>query len=349
MKPFFHCSSRARDGGSPNPEGWQKVAGESTPGDPGLKLIACVLAALVLSATGKAATLTEDFGINPLGHGWRIYGNTNLFHWNSTNHNLAVTWDPSQTNSYFYQPLGTILAKVDAFSLSFDLQLSAIADNSPQIAIGLFNFTSATNSTFSRPAATTPNLFELDYYADNGAGQPSIAATLTDTNVGPANKKDFNFVYDNQSLGVGANYHIVMTHTAGATNVSGQVLANGQPYSSLPLNFSGPITDFRIDTISVSSYGVGPAGTPVQGVVDNFSLTLPPPPVQNFTGTLTNQSWQGRFLSLSNWFYTLQRSADLQNWSNVVSGVSGNATNLFMVDPDPPSIKAFYRIRAERP
>src|SRR3569832_1091645 len=127
MKPILHFRSRGREGGSHNPEGWQKVAEESTQGDPRLMLFACLLAALISSATGKAATLTEDFSTNPLGHGWRIYGNTNLFHWNSTNHNLAVTWDPSQTNSYFYQPLGTILAKADAFSLSFDLQLSAIA------------------------------------------------------------------------------------------------------------------------------------------------------------------------------------------------------------------------------
>ena len=138
-----------------------------------------------------------------------------MFHWDSTNQNLDVTWDSSQTNSYFYQPLGTILAKPDAFSLAFDLQLTGIADNSPQIVVGLFNFANATNANYSRPAVTTPNLFEFDYYADNGNGQPSIDATLTDTNVGATNKKDFYFVYDTQPLIPGTTYHIVLTHAGG--------------------------------------------------------------------------------------------------------------------------------------
>ena len=281
--------------------------------------------------------------------GWRVYGNTNLFQWNSTNQNLAVTWDSSQTNSYFYQPLGTILAKADAFSVAFDLQLSGIANNSPQIAIGLFNFSNAAVTNFSRPAANTPNLFEFDYYADNGAGEPSIAATLTDTNVSSANKKDFYFVYDNQPLNVGTTYHVVMTHEAGSTNLSGQVFVNGQIYSSLPLVFPAPITDFRIDTVSISSYGGGLPGTPAQGTVDNITVSLPPPPVQNFSGALSNHIWQAQFLSRGNWLYTLQRSANLQNWSNITAGVSGNATNLFIADPTPPLDKAFYRIRAARP
>ena len=104
---------------------------------------------------GKSATITENFAADPLAHGWQIYGDTNLFRWNSMNQNLAVTWDSSQTNSYFYLPLGTILTKSDAFSLAFDLQLSDIADNSPQIAVGLFNFANPTNANFtSCPAAT---------------------------------------------------------------------------------------------------------------------------------------------------------------------------------------------------
>ena len=67
---------------------------------------------------------TENFSADPLQNGWQIFGDTNLFQWDSTNQNLDVTWDSSQTNSYFYNPLGTILAKSDDFSLSFDLQLN---------------------------------------------------------------------------------------------------------------------------------------------------------------------------------------------------------------------------------
>ena len=70
-----------------------------------------------------AATITENFSANPLQNGWQIFGDTNLFQWDSTNQNLAVTWDSSQTNSYFYHPLGTILTRNDDFSLAFDLAI----------------------------------------------------------------------------------------------------------------------------------------------------------------------------------------------------------------------------------
>jgi hypothetical protein len=315
----------------------------------GWQLLVVLACWLVPAMTGKPATVTEDFATNPLAHGWRVYGDTNLFRWDPTNQNLAVTWNSSQTNSYFYQPLGTILAKSDAFSVSFDLQMSKIADNSPQIAIGLFRFASATNAGFSRPAATTPNLFEFDYYANNTAGQPSIVATLTDTKVSSTNKEDFYFVYDNQPLNTGVTYHIVMIHAAGSTNLSGQVLVNGQNYSSLPNVFAGPITDFRIDTFSISSYGGGPAASPAQGNVDNIVVTLPPPPVQNLTGIQTNSIWQVQFLSLTNWLYTLERTTDFGRWDDVPGMAPGNGTNLVLQDTNPPAGQAFYRVRASRP
>ena len=78
----------------------------------------------------------------------------------STNDVMDVTWDSSQTNSYFYHPLGTTLIQADSFSLSFDIQLNSIEyTNFPALAVGLFNYCDATNSAFSRPNATTPNLF----------------------------------------------------------------------------------------------------------------------------------------------------------------------------------------------
>src|SRR5208283_6228045 len=81
----------------------------------------------VLSAAHcGAATLTENFSTDPLQNGWQIFGNTNLFQWNATNQNLAVTWDSSQTNSYFYHPLGTVLTRNDDFSIAFDLQLNEV-------------------------------------------------------------------------------------------------------------------------------------------------------------------------------------------------------------------------------
>jgi hypothetical protein len=303
----------------------------------------------VAASAGGAATLTEDFSGDPLQNGWQIYGDTNLFSWDSTNQNLDVTWDSSQTNSYFYKPLGTILAKSDDFSLSFDLQLNDIAwSGSVELSVGLFRYSDATNAVFSRPAADTPNLFEFDYFPDNGIGQPAVLATLTDTNVGPANKKDFYFVYDNQLLSTGIIYHIILMHAAGQINISGQIFADGQLYSSFPNIFHGPITDFRINTVSVTSYHNSANSLLAHGIVDNFVITLPPPPVQNLSGTLTNGIWQAQFISQSNWLYTLQRSSDFISWTNITNA-SGNATNLFLPDNNPPPDESFYRVRADRP
>jgi hypothetical protein len=315
-----------------------------------MRVIFFILWGLVAVSIGGAATVTEDFSADPLQNGWQIFGDTNLFQWDSTNQNLDVTWDSSQTNSFFYKPLETILAKSDDFSLSFDLQLNDISwSGSPELSVGLFHFSEATNSVFSRPAANTPNLFEFDYFPDNGVGQPAIVATLTDTNVNSSHKKDFYFVYDNQPLNTGIIYHILLTHAAGQPTISGEVFANGQLYSSLPNVFAGPITNFLIDTVSISSYENSGSSLLAHGTVDNFVITLPLPPVQNFSGALTNSIWQAQFISQSNWLYTLQRSADLQSWSDISTATPGNATNLFLPDNNPPPDKSFYRVRADRP
>jgi hypothetical protein len=309
-----------------------------------------ILWGLVAASICGAATITEDFSVDPLQNGWQIFGDTNLFQWDSTNQNFDVTWDSSQANSYFYKPLGTILAKSDDFSLSFDLQLNDIAwSGSAELSIGLFRFSDATNSAFSRPAANTPNLFEFDYFPDNGIGQPAILATLTDTNVNSSHKSDFYFAYDNQPLDNGVVYHVVLTHAAGQTNISGQIFADGQLYSSLPNIFHGPITDFRIDTVSVTSYENSGNSLLAHGTVDNFAITLPPPPAQNFSGAFTNGIWLAQFISQSNWLYTLQRSTDLISWDDIPTSMNGNGTNLFLPDTNPPPDKSFYRVRANRP
>ncbi len=81
-------------------------------------------AGLFVLSAAHATTITENFTNNPLQNGWQVFGNTNLFQWNSVNQNLAVSWDSSQTNSYFYHPLGTILARDDDFGVAFDLRLN---------------------------------------------------------------------------------------------------------------------------------------------------------------------------------------------------------------------------------
>jgi len=303
---------------------------------------------ILFANSSKAETFQENFSSDPAANGWRIFGDTNLFHWNSTNQNLEVTWDSSQTNSYFYRPLGTILAQDDDFSLAFDLQLSdaEVGGYGFEIAIGFLNLADATSTNFIRGTGTdSPNLVEFDYFPDAGFGT-SITATMTDTN------STFQFIWDSLPLVSGNVYHITLTHLAGAPMIGAEVSTNGQlcismPYAYLSTNF----TDFRADTISISSYNDVDSGGSIlaHGVVDNFVITTPPPPVGNLTGGFTNQAWQVQFLSRSNWLYSLERTADFQTWMNVSPAISGNGTNLVLQDTNPPADRAFYRIRAERP
>lgn len=69
---------------------------------------------------------------------------------------------------------------------------------------------------------------------------------------------------------------------------------------------------------------------------------------KNFSGNFQSGQWSGQFLSVSNWNYTLQRSTNLQNWSDV-STMTGGGTNLPLTDATPPTDHAFYRVKAESP
>jgi hypothetical protein len=312
-----------------------------------MKKIWFVSLALASLSVARATIITENFSANPLQNGWQIFGNTNLFRWNSTNQNLEVTWDSSQPDSFYYRPLGTILAIEDDFSLSFDLQVfDAVGYNySCQMAVDLFHFTDATNANYSHTDGTLPNVFEFSYFPATDELSPSIDATLIDTN------DDYYFAFDNQALNPGVTYSVTITHTTGAPTVTGQVLAGGEPFSSLPFIYSQPIFDFRLDTLSISCFQDDGYGDSIlaHGAVENIVVILPPPPIQNLTGAFSNGIWRVQFTDRTNWLYTLERTADFQSWANVSAATTGNGSNLFLSDSNPPTNQAFYRVSAQRP
>src|SRR5436309_374449 len=122
-------------------------------------------ASLLLLNSSRAAVFQERFANDPAATGWRVFGDSSAFHWNSTTESMDVTWDSTKPTSYFYHGLGTTLALEDTFSLEFDLRLTdAQATGFFELAIGLFNFGDATSASFSRATAASPNLFEFDYY-----------------------------------------------------------------------------------------------------------------------------------------------------------------------------------------
>src|SRR5665213_2400235 len=110
--------------------------------------VTLAIASLSVLSVVRANTITEKFSADPSQDGWQVFGDTNLFQWDSTNHNLDVTWDSTQPNSYFYLPIGKTLTVTDSFCIQFDLQLSnAVAFGyGQQLAIGLLHWVDATNA-----------------------------------------------------------------------------------------------------------------------------------------------------------------------------------------------------------
>jgi hypothetical protein len=322
-----------------------------------MRILLLTLWILVAALVGGAATIEEDFSSDPLQNGWKIFGDTNLFQWDSTNQNLDVTWDSSQSNSYFYHALGTVVAKSDNFSLAFDLQLSdiAIGVNSNkldtfELVVGFINFVSATNTNLERGIGVNPtygarNVCEFDYFPDSGYG-----ATISPTLISSNNQFATAFAHP-FALDPGALFHVAMIYTASNQTLQTSVTRNGQPFDTTNVVLGSSFSDFRLDQVAVCSYSdAGADGSLLaHGTVDNLLVTVPPSPIQNLAGGFTNGVWQTQFLSQSNWFYTLQRSPDLQSWTNVSPATPGNATNLFLQDSNPPPIQAFYRINAQRP
>jgi hypothetical protein len=293
-----------------------------------------------------ATTNTENFAADPFQNGWKIFGDPALFHWDSANQNLAVTWDSSQTNSYFYRPLGTVLAIDDDFSVEFDLNLTDAEGGGfgSELAVGFLHLADATNADFLRTQGSSPNVAEFDYFPPSQIAA-SIDATLIDAS------NDFYFAFNTMPLNAGVTYHIRVEHAAGEPALTWEVFTNGVLYSAPTNAFTSPFTDFRLDAVAVSSYQDDGFGDTIlaHGTVDNLVVTLPPPPVQNLALALNNSVWQVQFADRTNWLYTLERSMDLLSWSDASAATPGVDSALILQDTNAPADKAFYRVRAQRP
>ena len=320
---------------------------------------ALLAAAVFVSPPGSAAVLQQDFSDDPAAAGWRVFGDTNLFHWNATNLNLEVTWDSSRPNSYFYHPLGTILARDDDFSIAFDLRLDDIGagrdstkTNAFEIALGLCNIDDSMRPNFLRGTGTnSPNLVEFDYFWPAYWGA-TISPQFVSTNADGFNYNgpdDFTLI----ALTPGNLYRVLMNYTASNSTMSVTMTENGAPFgpiNSVPL--SPYFADFRVGTFAITSYS--DAGDDYDsvlghGIVDNIVVTTPPPPVQNLSGQMHQGAWQAQFISRNHFLYTLERTTDFQAWATVSPPTAGNDGTLQLQDTNSTALRAFYRVRAERP
>jgi hypothetical protein len=314
----------------------------------------------------RAATITENFATDPAADGWKIFGDVSLIQWDSTNQNLAVTWDSSQPNSYFYHPLGTILGRNDDFSASFDLQINDIEagvnPNKPdaiEVALGFFNFAQATNNIVRASPAFPPgppdpqNMVEFDYFPyfvdpDFGPSNPSIAPTFISSDYAFDGAFGYYFTFTN-----GVSYNVQSAYTSSNQSFTTIVTLTGQTNILFTVVATlSDTNDFRVDTFSVSCYSdIGDDYDSVfgHGTVDNLVITIPSPPVVNMTGGFTNNTWQAQFTSRTNWLYTLVRTADFQSWSPASASVPGNGAMLQLQDTNAPASNAFYRVAAQMP
>ncbi len=303
---------------------------------------------LAVPASGQSITLAENFTTDPMANGWRIFGAGNLFEWDPTNHNLRVTWDSSQTNSYFYHLLGTIVTRDDDFVLRFDLafedyKIGATSGRTYTfpVAIGLLNLDNATQTNFSRgsginAAYGAKNLVEFDFFPAFDTFSPTIAQAIVSTN------NDWLYNHDNLlDMPAGDVFHIEMNYSALTRRLDTTTARNDAQYGqtqtiTVPTNF-----DFRVAAVSVTILA--------HGWVDNLVVAVPPPPVENLSGYFTNGQWQVAFISRTNWLYTLERTMDFQFWTAVSTTTPGNGTALTIPDTNPPPARAYYRVRAEKP
>jgi hypothetical protein len=313
-----------------------------------VKKIRLFLAAAVFVAVAAHATvINEKFSADPLSSGWQIFGDTSLFQWDSTNENLAVTWDSSRTNSYFYHPLGATFTQADGFCVLFDLKLNdADASGYFQIAVGLCNYAEATGTNFSRANAASPDLFEFDYYPDGPMSYgPSIDATLADS------VPKFYFAFDaTQPLPASNVCRVVLIHRAGAAAISGTVFTNGQPMTRLTSVYAnGPTNGFNLDTLAVFNYTTlddfyGDAVL-AHGTIDNLAFASPLP-VEKVQSAAAGEI---RFASDTNWLYALEQTTDFKTWLPASPATAGNGTNLILLATNPPPTQCIYRVRAELP
>ena len=330
---------------------------------------------VVLSAA-RAVTLTEDFSANPLPAGWQVFGDTNSFAWNSTNQNLEVTWDSTHPNSYFYHPLGLSLTRYDDFSLEFDLRLSDIASGVEpgktgplQIGLGFLDLAAATSTNFMRGAwGGAPNVAEFAYYTSGyydywGVIYPSPASTVPSFIPGTDSyhyAPMFVSLFETE-LPTNQTVHVRLVYTGANQTATLTLTANGVPLSQLPnlvlsdpaISQFTPTDTFHVDTFSISSYsstGDDYDSVLAHGSVDNLAIAAQLQPITRLTGGLTtNGLWQAQFFGRSNWLYALERSADLHAWVPASFTNTGSEDFMTLQDDDPPTPRAFYRVRTQQP
>lgn len=318
-----------------------------------MKAVTVAMAALLClqCAAADVEEFREDFQDDPSSR-WTVWGVSSLFRWNADHGRLEVTWDSDQPNSYLFRKLNTILGKQDDFELHFELQLTNTTAEVTgpfafEIAAGFHQSAQATHPSFFRGSGTdSPNIVEWDYFPDTGYG-----ATISPALVSSNNQFATSFTFPLE-LDLGSVFEISMRYRAVDQTLSVDMLRNGVPFGPIkPVRLGETFTDFRLDTVAISSYSDGTTNGRilVQGFVDNIRVITPPPPLKGLSLTRSGEGWAASFESRNGWEYTLERTIDLAQWNTVTAPALSPGGIMTLVDGNPPAAMALYRVRIHRP
>ena len=339
-----------------------------------VRLTVLVLAGLSAASVAPGVTIQEDFSTNPLTKGWQVFGEANLFGWDSTNRNLQVTWDSSRPNSYFYYPLGAQFTRYDDLSAEFDLDLADIASGVEpgktgplQIGFGFLSFAGATSTNFMRGVwGSAPNVAEFDYYPsgyyDFGGSIWPIVPTSTPSFISALNSQHYAPAYLDAyeyELPTNQTVHVRLTYDGLSQTATLAVTTNGMPLGAVPgLVLNSPTNsqftaadDFRVDMFSISSYsstGDDYDSLLAHGTVGNLLVTASVHPIGRLSGAFTtNGIWQAQFFGHSNWLYTLECTTNFASWTRVSPKLRGTEGDMILQDTNAIGARSFYRVHAE--
>ncbi len=80
---------------------------------------------------------------------------------------------------------------------------------------------------------------------------------------------------------------------------------------------------------------------------DNLAFVLvanPDPGIQIVSYGFVGDGWQLAVSSRSDRRYSIERSEDLTTWTEIVAPLAGTGEPLTLTDPEPPAVRAFYRV-----
>ncbi len=321
-----------------------------------VKLPRCLV--LLMSVFGSLTTVSaadffEEFQEPPSALNWTIHGDATLFQWNPDGH-LDMTWDSTQTNSYFLYPLPSVLGKEDDFRMEFELTLESIGYESNgqpltpfEIALGFVNIADATRTNFFRGkgTGTVRNLVEFDYFPDTGYGDTIWPAFWsTNASLSYVDQDDYMLA----TLPLNKAFHIVLDYNPTNKTLTTTITADDQPFGPPhSLTLSQSFTDFRVDAFAICNYEFkSTTELHAKGRIDNIRLTFPQP-VLDLTLRRDEDNWTGSFLSRTNWMYQHEEANSLNNWQATGPIIDGTGeTVVFPVSESTGPV--FTRMRATR-